>query len=116
MSEHYKATSAKNPANTEVIVARDKKTGDVKSIKVGGGPVELTEAEHDSAAKYLNLRKVTDVEAERKKYEATLPVQQPGEDTAAAGPLFASSANAVTETEIDQIPVEPIRTEGPKGR
>ncbi len=120
MSEYYKATSSKNPDrnNTEeVVLEKDKNGAPTKSVKVGGAPVELSQEEHEKATKYLNLRKVSDVEAEKKKYEATLPVQQPGEDVAGAGPLFASPGRRTVEAEPVQQehPVEPIKTDG-KGR
>lgn len=124
MSEFYKATSPKNPDRNyteEVVLAVDEKTGEpTKSIKVGGAPEQLTEAEHASAAKYLNLRKVTDVEAERKKYEASQPLQKPGEDVAGAGPLFASPGRREVVADVDQeetavVPVEPVKQEN-KGR
>lgn len=96
MSEHYTATGPKNPDRNyteEVILARDEKTGEVtKSIKVGGEPVELSEDEHKTAGRYLNLRKVSDVEQEKQKAEERKPAQQPGADV--AGPVLTPDATS----------------------
>lgn len=65
MSESYKATSSKNPDTnytTEVVLEKDNSGEATKSIRVGGEPVELSEEQRVTAAKYLNVRKATDDE------------------------------------------------------
>jgi hypothetical protein len=87
MSEQYKATSSKNPDTnytTEVVLEKDNSGEVTKSIRVGGEPVELTEEQRTTVAKYLNVRKATEDEVKAAEGDPNNEVSDNTEDKLAA--------------------------------